>query len=585
MAEIKVYTEQVNDVPLLVHQQRRMGIPDVLDEIIQPHGNHKGLSVGWLATLWQTFLLSEADHRMSEVEPWAAGQLGLLSALSPQPVTAKDFADDRLADVLRYLGQDTLWEEIEVALGQRLIRVYDLRCDQARLDSTAVAVYHDPESGTLFRHGKSKDHRPDLAQFKVMLATLDPLGMPLATLVVPGDRADDPLYRPAFLRARQVVGQGGRLYIGDSKMAARGIRALLQAEGDFYLTPLPQTGEVPALLQRLLRAVWNRKQPLEVVRREDDEEEEEAEGASSPKEAKVLALGYETSRRQKARVGGQQVTWTERVWVVFSPSLARSGRHGLEQRLQRAEAELASLTRPRKRGQRQWGELAPLQEAVQSILRRRRVEGLLEVRYEQEVERTAVRSYRDRPARVEERRRYVTQVRRNEAAIRQVRRGLGWRLYATNAPSERLALATGIRAYRGAPQIDRNFGRLKGRPLGIRPLYVQREDHVRGLARLLSLALRVLTLTEYVVREKLLKQKAALAGLYAGNPKRETARPTTERLLKAFRRVVLTVVRLPDQTIRHVTPLTDLQRRILELLDLPVTIYEDLAALAMPNPP
>jgi len=600
MAEIKVYTGQVNDVPLLVHQQCRMGIPDVLDEIIQPHGNRQGLSVGWLATLWQTFLLSEADHRMSEVEPWAVGQLELLAALSPQPVTAKDFADDRLADVLRYLGQDALWEEIEVTLGQHLIRVYDLRCDQARLDSTAVAVYHDPEGGTLFRHSKSKDHRPDLAQFKMMLATLDPLGMPLATLVVPGDRADDPLYRPAclqsgrqaFLQARQVVGRGGRLYIGNSKMAARGIRALLQAEGDFYLTPLPQTGKVPALLQRLLRAVWSRKQPLEVVRLEDDEEEEAA-GESSPKQAKVLALGYETSRRQKARVGGQQaclqagrqVTWTERVWVVFSPSLARSGRRGLEQRLQRAEAELTSLTQPRKRGQRQWEELVPLQEAVQAILRQRRVEGLLEVRYEREVERTAVRSYRDRPARVEERGRYVIQVRRNEAAIHQVRRELGWRLYATNAPSERLALATGVQAYRGAPQIDRNFRRLKGRPLGLRPLYVQREDHVRGLGRLLSLALRVLTLTEYVVREKLQQRKTALAGLYAGHPKRETARPTTERLLKAFRGIVLTVVRLPGQTIRHITPLTDLQRRILELLDLPLSIYEDLAALAMPNPP
>jgi len=323
---------------------------------------------------------------------------------------------------------------------------------------------------------------------------------------------------------------------------------------------------------------------LEVVRLVEDEEEE-AEGESSPKEAKVLALGYETSRRQKARVGGQPVPWTERVWVVFSPSLARSGRRGLEQRLQRAEAELARLTQPRKRGQRQWEEREPLEAAGQAILHQRRVEGLLEVQYEPEVERTAVRAYRDHPARVEERKRYIIRVRRNAAAIRQVRRELGWRLYGTNAPGERLPLATGLRAYRGAPQIDRNFGRLKGRPLGLRPLYVQREDHVRGLARLASLALRVLTLTEYVVRDQLQQQKTALAGLYAGNPKRETARPTTERLLKAFRRIVLTVVRLPDQTIRHVTPLTDLQRRILELLGLPATIYEDLSALAMPNPP
>lgn len=288
-------------------------------------------------------------------------------------------------------------------------------------------------------------------------------------------------------------------------------------------------------------------------------------------------------------MSGRRVTWTERVWVVFSP-LARSGRRGLEQRLQRAEAELTHLTPPRQRGQRQWDELAPLQAAAQAILRHRRVEGLLEVQYAQEVERTTVRAYRERPARVEARGRYVLQVRRNEAAIHQARRELGWRLYVTNAPTARLTLGPGIQAYRGVPQMDRNFGRLKGRPLGIRPLYVQRDDHVRGLARLLSLSLRILTLTEYVARDQLRQQNTALAGLYAGNPKRETARPTTERRKDAincapFRGIVLTIVQLPGQTIRHITPLTDLQRRILGLLGLPATIYEDLAAMALPNPP
>ena len=39
--------------------------------------------------------------------------------------------------------------------------------------------------------GHSKDHRPDLPQVKVMQAVLDPLGMPLATDVVAGSRADE----------------------------------------------------------------------------------------------------------------------------------------------------------------------------------------------------------------------------------------------------------------------------------------------------------------------------------------------------------------------------------------------------------
>ncbi|MEK7398189.1 MAG: hypothetical protein AAB116_14760 [Candidatus Poribacteria bacterium] len=35
------------------------------------HGNHQGLSIGWLTTAWLTYIVSESDHRMVEVETWA----------------------------------------------------------------------------------------------------------------------------------------------------------------------------------------------------------------------------------------------------------------------------------------------------------------------------------------------------------------------------------------------------------------------------------------------------------------------------------------------------------------------------------
>ena len=65
-------------------------------------------------------------------------------------------------------------------------------------------------------------------------------------------------------------------------------------------------------------------------------------------------------------------------------------------------------------------------------------------------------------------------------------------------------------------------------------MYVERDDHATGLVRLLSIALRVLTRLQFVVRRQLAELGTPLAGLYAGNPKRATAHPTTERLLEAF---------------------------------------------------
>lgn len=139
MAEIEIRTERIDDVPLLVHQQLKMGIPDILDQLIQPHGNRQGLSVGWLATVWLSYILSQSDHRLSEVEPWVEQQFETLSALIPEPLTVKDFTDDRLADLLRYLNSNEVWQEVEEQLGQRLIQVYDLKQEPVRLDSTSGA--------------------------------------------------------------------------------------------------------------------------------------------------------------------------------------------------------------------------------------------------------------------------------------------------------------------------------------------------------------------------------------------------------------------------------------------------------------
>ena len=62
-----------------------------------------------------------------------------------------------------------------------------------------------------------------------MMSTLDPLGLPLVTAVVPGHHADDPLYIPAVRQVRASLGQRGLLYVGDCKMVALETRAFLHA--------------------------------------------------------------------------------------------------------------------------------------------------------------------------------------------------------------------------------------------------------------------------------------------------------------------------------------------------------------------
>ena len=71
----------------------------------------------------------------------------------------------------------------------------------------------------LFQVGKAKNGQYE-TQYKLMLASLDPLGLTLAVDVVSGDRADDPLYLPCYQRVKQVITENGVLVVGDSKMSA-----------------------------------------------------------------------------------------------------------------------------------------------------------------------------------------------------------------------------------------------------------------------------------------------------------------------------------------------------------------------------
>lgn len=132
-------------------------------------------------------------------------------------------------------------------------------------------------------------------------------------------------------------------------------------------------------------------------------------------------------------------------------------------------------------------------------------------------------------------------------------------------------------AYGDEDLIEQGFGRLKGRPLSVSPLQLTSEHRVQGLLRLLSLGLRVLCLLEYEVRRHLAEQEEGLAGLYAGNPKRTTHRPTSEALLKAFKGLHLTVLTQQACTSSHVTPLSPLQERILALLGFSSELYSKLA--------
>lgn len=242
----------------------------------------------------------------------------------------------------------------------------------------------------------------------------------------------------------------------------------------------------------------------------------------------LIGAGYELERSQHARITDEQgrvqtLTWNERVIVFRSLELARTQEASLEQRLQRACKALEVLTPVPGKGKRQFRQEEQLRQAVQKILERYEVAGLLTVEWEKET--TVRRRYpgRGRPnaqcqPKTETQVRYVIRkVQRNEAAITAYRHRLGWRVQVTNAPAVQLSLAQAVLHYRGGWALERDFRLVKYLPLGLSPLFVWKDDQIKGLTRLLTPALRLLTLIETQVRQGLQREgKPARLVCWAG---------------------------------------------------------------------
>jgi transposase len=577
-SDLVMITERVDDVALLIGQMVKMGLPEVLDRHIPRHWTQRGLSWGWTAVIWLAYIVTEGDHRKVSVETYLKGMHHTLSHLTAQVIEPLDFSDDRLSHLLKHLSKPTYWHQIEHDLNARSIEVYPLPQDVLRCDATTVSGDHKVTAEGLFQFGHSKDD-PTRPQIKVMIGSLDPMGMPLATDVLSGERADDGLYLPIIERIRTGVQTTGLLFVGDCKMSALDTRAYLARHQDCYLSPLPLTGATAEAMDAWITTGVRKGEAgeLERIWRTNDRGHE------------VLAAeGYEFERTCGAPDGDME--WRERVLVVRSPMHATQQAAGLEKRLRHAETQLTALTPPRGRGKRQITDEATLVEAIALVLTAHRVDGLLSVAWEKQVEQTTHyvgrgRGSLSREKRVIQKTRYhITHIARQEDTIVARRQRFGWKTFVTNAGPKRLSLQDAVLGYRNEYRVERIFHRLKSR-VHIAPLFVKLNDQIEGLTYLLTLGVRVLTVMEFVLRRSLQNDHAKLPGLHPENKTKMTDTPTAERILKAFANVSLTIIQnaAGEDILRRLTPLSGLQKDILQRLGLDAALYGQLEIQTIGN--
>jgi transposase len=355
-------------------------------------------------------------------------------------------------------------------------------------------------------------------------------------------------------------GSAGGWTGGDGQMAALETRAFLHAGGDDSWCPLAKRQLPPTLWADDLAPVWAGEQALTMRHR-----------APPGGTAQLIAEGFARLESVTAEVAGQPHGWRERRVVIRSFELAQVGERGLRARLAQAQAAVLALN-TRGRGQRRYADPRALREAVEALLARDRVHGLLHVRYKEPLWEQPLRRYGGRDATVRLAWDVQVTTSRDEEAVATAGRQLGWRVSVTTQPPEPLSLQDAVLASRHEYLVERARGRLNGRPLSLTPMDLEPDDQATGVIRLWSIGVRVLTRLEFGVRRRLARAKTTLAGLSVGNPTRATTHPTAERLLEALQGLTLTILREGRRRRYHLTPPSRVQRRMLTLLEFPVDI-------------
>jgi transposase len=568
-----IENEQVDDIPLLLAAIKQMGLIDIFNEQFKQHGNWEGSAVGYIIAVWLAYILSEGDHRKSYLQEWVAErEHTLLYCLDIDEINELDFTDDKLSLILNKFSDDETWQKSECAVNKHIIRVYDLDLEIVRIDTTTASSYGQVTEGGLLQFGHSKDHRPDLGQVKIASATLDPLGMPLVTLTVSGEQADDVLYIPAVAETRKSLdGKKGLLYVGDAKMGALAIRSDLAYHQEYYLMPLSKVQVNADMMANYLDTFDDWPEEERVL------EEVLVTGAKGNKALIAKGFTVTENHNDSCQENGKErvYEWEERRFIVLSPEYAKKQRAQLEKQIKKAETAIQKLVQ-RRHGYKYPETVADLKASVATVLAAHGCKAYLAVTITEETTCKQIRAYKQRPARVEKSTVFRLEIEEKTENLKKVYRLMGWRAYATNAPEDKLSLSKAVEVYRDAYLHEHGYSRLKGNPLSLTPMYLQKEDQITGLIRLLSLALRVLTLIEFVVRKQLAEEGDTLQGVYAGNRKRKTKTPRTETMLGVFKGIILTIIHDGEKEWVHLNPLKPTQKRILQLLGMTEDIYTSL---------
>jgi transposase len=541
--------------PIIQHFIDRLQIREIISSFIDQDGRTTLDIEKALVVLIHNILSSPVP--MYEIADW-------MSPLSEECIGLEVgegslIQDDRIGKALDafYEGRH---KDVFFRLALRAIKIFDLDCSQIHQDTTTVTFsgrYSGWTAQERLDFGHNKDHRPDLKQLVLGMSVTADGSVPLVHEIYNGNQTDDRIHPSNHLRLRKLLDRSDFVYVADCKLATSENLAKISGCGGIFVTVMPRTWKEDKAFRNLVKG-GQVKWELLLLRKNNRKPTTKVDHYS-------LAKGDYRSTSQ-----GHRIFW------ILSTQKAEQDAETRNRQIQKALDGLKSIQARLNRYSLK--ERSAIQREILKVLKescsQKRIQWSLHSHRQYQVKHTK----RGRPKKDA-----VTPIKKcwsqffslsyslDEQAILDEKMSDGIFPLITNAPEKDFDAKRVLEIYKFQPFLEKRHTQLKTWQQ-VTPVLLKKSERVVAYLHMHVIALMVATLIERALRMAMRKNKIGALPLYPEN--RPCKYPTLYDLVRLFRNLERYEVEDSSGVTLFPAQLTPLQKEVLKLLEVPLSLYQ-----------
>jgi len=494
-----------------------------------------------------------APQPLYALADWLMPLDGLCVGLEPHE--ANHIHDDRVGQALErfYQGRH---KDVFFHLALRAIKTFGLRCQQIHQDTTTItfngqySAWHLPEQ---LAHGHNKDHRPDLKQLVLGLSVTADGAVPLVHQIYSGNQTDESLHSENHQRLRRLLQCVDFIYVADCKLATEENLRRLACVGGRFVSVMPRTRKEDVAFRQQVRQ--NQIQWTPLLSRKNNRHPD------SKTDHYYLALGqYQAS--------GYRLIWIRSDQKAEQDAQTRTKQIGLS--LDALRALQTRLNTYHLKSQ------SAIEQAMDKILQDHHTQAWINYQIQTHRQSRTHFPQRGRPklgqtGQLQWEPYFSISFEVNKTAVEQEERTDGIFPLITNLEDKEYSPKRVLEIYKFQPFLEKRHAQLKTWQ-EVTPVLLKKDERVMAYLHLHVLSLTVATLIERQLRSAMRQRGLFTLALY---PEERPCRyPTLFDLVRVFQGVERYEVQEGDRAILFPAQLNSLQRQVLELLEVPVSLYQ-----------